>query len=241
MQMNWTEDFKNRVLLNASKAYVIQLDKSKDIKLLQPVYSLNFVNDHFEKSVEMANEYYHHYKIVNVQHTDKQIKGLEFVFIELPKFKPQNRAEKKLQDLWLRFLTEIDELTQEAPEELLADEVIREAMEYMKVAAFTKEQLYAYDQYKIDVLTVRGMFSSIKNEGLAEGRAKGLAEGRTKGLAEGRAEGKAEGLAEGLAEGEAKKAVEIAKNLKSAGVPTDVIAKTTGLSADELNEIFEKN
>ena len=179
MQMNWTESFKSRVLFNASKAYVVQLDKAQTIELLQPVYSLNFVNDSFEKSAEMANEYYHHYKIVNVEHTDKQIKGLEFVFIELPKFKPQNRAEKKLHDLWLRFLTEINEHTKEVPEELLADATIREAMEYMKVAAFTKEQLHAYDQNKIDVLTARGMFSSAKNEGRAEGRAEGLAEGKT--------------------------------------------------------------
>ena len=64
----------------------MQLDKAQDIKLLQPVYALNFVNDKFEKSPEMKDEYYHHYKIVNIKDTEKQIKGLEFVFIELPKF-----------------------------------------------------------------------------------------------------------------------------------------------------------
>ncbi|MDR0543691.1 MAG: Rpn family recombination-promoting nuclease/putative transposase, partial [Dysgonamonadaceae bacterium] len=66
-----------------------------------------------------ANKYYHHYKIVNIAHSDRQIKGLEFVFIEWQKFKPGNRAEKKLHELWLRFLTEINEHTQEAPQELL--------------------------------------------------------------------------------------------------------------------------
>jgi predicted transposase/invertase (TIGR01784 family) len=30
MQMSWTDSFKQRVLLNASKAYVKQLDKAKD-------------------------------------------------------------------------------------------------------------------------------------------------------------------------------------------------------------------
>ena len=62
MQMYWSESFKSRVLLNASKAYIKQLDKAKDFELLQPVYALNFVNDTFEKSLEMKDEYYHYYK-----------------------------------------------------------------------------------------------------------------------------------------------------------------------------------
>ncbi len=43
-----------------------------------------------------------------------------------------------------------------------------------------------------------------------------------------------EGRAEGRAEGERLKTEEIARNLKVNGVPTDVIAKTTGLSEEEI-------
>ena len=164
MQMYWSEAFKKRVLLNASKAYVMQLDKAKDFELLQPVYALNFVNEIFEKDLEMKNEYYHHYKIVNEKHTNKQIKGLEFIFIELPKFKPENRAEKKLHDLWLSFLTNVDEQTKEVPKELLENELTREAVEYMNRAAYTKEQLAAYDKWKIDIMTERGVISEAKKE-----------------------------------------------------------------------------
>ena len=149
MQLFWSESFKSRVLLNASKAYVKQLDKAKNINLLQPVYALNFVNETFEKSPEMEKEYYHHYKIVNIRNTEKQIKGLEFLFIELPKFRPENRAEKKLHELWLRFLTEINESTVEVPSELLKDDHIREAIGYMERAAYTKEQLQTYDKWKL--------------------------------------------------------------------------------------------
>ena len=52
MQMVWSKEFQNRVLFNASKAYVRQLDKSNDYDLLQPVYSLNLVNDIFEPDME---------------------------------------------------------------------------------------------------------------------------------------------------------------------------------------------
>ena len=170
MQMYWSESFKSRVLLNASKAYVMQLDKAEDFELLQPVYALNFVNDTFEKSPEMADEYYHYYKIVNIRNTEKQIKGLEFLFVELPKFTPQNRAEKKLHDLWLRFLTEVNENTREVPKELLDNELTREAVQYMEKAAYTKEQLATYDKWKIAVMSERSALKDAKIEGLMEGK-----------------------------------------------------------------------
>jgi len=169
MQLLWSESFKSRVLLNAAKAYVMQLDKAKEFTLLHPVYALNFVNEKFEKSPEMENEYYHYYKIVNIKDTEKQIEGLEFLFVELPKFKPQNRAEKKLQELWLRFLTEINEMTKEVPRELLENELTREAVGYMEKSAYTKEQLATYDKLRIDVMTER----SIIHDALRKGEAIG--------------------------------------------------------------------
>jgi len=180
MQMYWSESFKSRVLLNASKAYIKQLDKAQDFKLLQPVYALTFVNDTFEKSPEMEYEYYHYYKIVNVKDTEKQIEGLEFLFVELPKFKPQGRVEKKLHELWLRFLTEINESIREVPEELMENEYTREAVGYMEQAAYTKEQLDAYDKWKIDAMTER----SILDDALRKGRTEGREEGREEGRAE---------------------------------------------------------
>lgn len=91
MQMFWTESFKQRVLFNASKAYIKQLEKKQNYSLLQPVYALSLIDDTFEKG---EGNFYHHYKIVNLLDTGKQLKGLEFVFVELPKFKPQKIAEK---------------------------------------------------------------------------------------------------------------------------------------------------
>lgn len=82
MQMYWTDSFKQRVLFNASKAYVKQLDKSQQYSLLQPVYALSLVDDVFD---DKTDNFYHHYQIVNVGNPQEQLKGLEFVFIELPK------------------------------------------------------------------------------------------------------------------------------------------------------------
>ena len=62
MQMTWTESFKKRVLLNASKAYVAQTEAGEPYRLLQPVYALNFVNAPMNIDTE---GYYHHYQLVH--------------------------------------------------------------------------------------------------------------------------------------------------------------------------------
>ena len=45
------------------------------------------------------------------------------------------------------------------------------------------------------------------------------------------------GLEQGRAEGEAQKQREIAKNFKDSGVPLDLIAKNTGLSVEEIENL----
>jgi predicted transposase/invertase (TIGR01784 family) len=152
MQMSWTESFKKRVLLNASKAYVAQTNKGMKYKNLQPVYALNFVNAEFLKDVD---DYYHYYHLVHDKYTDKVIDGLHLIFVELPKFKPQTISERKMQVLWLRFLTEINDRTQEAPAELLENAEVSEALEILERAAFTDAEMRAYDKFWDEVSSLR--------------------------------------------------------------------------------------
>jgi predicted transposase/invertase (TIGR01784 family) len=187
--MYWTDSFTSRVLFNASKAYVKQLKRGRDYTLLQPVYALAFVDDIFEPA--NLSEYYHHYKVVNVKDTGKQIEGLEFIFIELPKFKPGNKGEKKLHELWLSFLN-IQDSSREVPEELLQEADTREALSYLEEGTYTDDEMYLYDKYW-DAVSVE---KTLIADGLAEGEAKGRAEGEAKGLAKGEAKGRAEGEAE---------------------------------------------
>ncbi len=138
MQMIWTDDYKQRVLFNASKAYVHQLETGKGYKFLQPVYSLNLVNGTFSQSTT----YYHDYRIVEVAETQEVIEGLRFIFVELPKFRARNYGEKRMQVLWLRYLTEINEKTREVAPELLADPAIQKALSQVEESAFTEAKCF---------------------------------------------------------------------------------------------------
>lgn len=242
MQMIWSPEFKLRVLFNASKAYVRQMDSGENYHLLQPVYSLNLVNEIFEPELE---GYYHHYKMVHVENSNKVIDGLQLIFVELPKFAPHTYAEKKMQVLWLRYLTEIDEQTLEVPAELLANPDVKKAVDALEKSAFTPAQLLGYEKFW-DIISVektlyysaerRGMTAGLE-KGLVEGLEKGLAEGLEKGLEKGRAEGLEKGLEEGLAEGRKEEKQEIVRNMKSLGIAPEVIAKATGLTLKDIAEL----
>lgn len=230
MQMLWSPEFRERVLFNASKAYVRQLDAGEGYELLQPVYSLNLVNEVFEPALD---GYYHHYAMVHVEHTDHIIDGLQLIFVELPKFTPHTYSEKRMHVLWLRFLTEIGESTRVVPHELLEAPEISKALTVLEESAFTDEELAGYEHFWDGISVEKTLYNSARREGLAEGRA----EGRTEGIVKGKAEGIAEGRAEGLAEGEAKGKRLIAANMKKSGIDPLIIVQCTGLSIEEIERL----
>lgn len=179
MQMLWTDSFKSRVVFNASKTYVKQIDKGEEYKSLEPVYSLNLINENFEPNLE---EYFHHYKIIHTLHNDKIIKGLEFIFIELPKFKTKQYRDKKLQVLWLRFLTEIKDNQEKIDQDFSQSKDINEALELLKESAYSKKELESYDRYWDSISSEKTLIVDAFDEGKIEGEQIGIAKGEQIGL-----------------------------------------------------------
>ena len=212
MQMIWSREFMQRVLFNASKAYVRQLDKNEHYELLQPVYSLNLVNETFEPKMK---SYYHYFSMVNVEKTDKVIDGLHLVFVELPKFTAHTYSEKKMQVLWLRYLTEIDEKTRNVSEDLLDVPEIKKAVEVIEESAYTPAQLEGYETFW-DIIRTEQMHIDVAEK-----------------------KGEARGIAKGKAEGKAEEKIAIAKSLKFKGLAADLIASVTGLSVEEIEKLNE--
>lgn len=242
MQMIWSPEFMQRVLFNSAKAYVRQLKGGEQYELLEPVYSLNLVNEVFEPELK---EYYHYYQLVHVLHTERVIDGLHLVFVELPKFTPHTFTEKRMQALWLRFLTEIQTNTRQAPQDLLADPQIRKALSIVEESAYTDEQLLGYDKFW-DVISVeKTLFYSANRRGMKQGLAQGLAQGIEQGLAQGREQGLAQGIEQGLAqgreqgreEGREQEKIHIAQKMKALGMDTKTIEQVSGLTAEQIEQL----
>jgi predicted transposase/invertase (TIGR01784 family) len=225
MQMKWDDFFYNRILFNGSKAYVRQLERGQNYNLLCPVYTLVILNENFDKK---TREFYHHYQIVNLENTDEVIQGLEFVMIELKKFKPVTVSDRKMMVLWLRFLNEVNEKMTALPAALEKEKDIRRAAELCEYAAYTEEERALYDAYWNMVSLEKSFVESAVKKGEAIGIKKGEAK-----LAEERKK----------TEAERKKAQEdketIVLNLSKEDISVEIISKTTGLTKAQINKILQ--
>lgn len=231
IQIIWSKEFMQRVSFADSKVYMRYPSLSEGIAFYKPVYSLNLVNEIFEPELD---DYYHYYHLVHEEHTDKVIDGLHLVFVELPKFTPHTFTEKKMQVLWLRYLTEIDEKTKEIPAELLANPEIAKAVSEIEESAYTEEELLGYDDFWDAVSVEKTLAGRLERLTKANDDAKEKLKATSSQL-----EATSSQLKE--AEEQLKRAnvekLESAKKLLQAGVSADIVASTLNLSMDEIEKL----
>ena len=141
------------------------------------------------------------------------IDGLHLVFVELPKFTPHTISEKRMQVLWLRYLTEIDGYMETVPHGVLDNPEINKAMEVVEESAYTPEQLLGYDKFWDIIRTENTLYSSGVRQGLEKGMEQGLEKGR-----------KDEKIAN-------------ARKMKSYGLALEMISDITGLTIDEVRDL----
>ena len=235
MQMNWTADFRQRVLFNASKAYVSQLGQSEKYNLLQPVYALNFVNKNFQPD---KDDYYHYYRLVHSQDSGDILEGLHLVFIELPKFKAKNLAEKKMQVLWLRFLTEIDEKAKKAPADLLDNRETCQALEIVEESAYSEAEMLAYDRYWDQVRRDKALIDDLddahaKLDAATAERDAATAERDAATAERDAAVARADAAVEKLRQDK----LQTARKLKAMNLTIEQITEATGLAAGEIAQL----
>ena len=207
MQLNWDTDFMQRVFFNTSKAYVKQLDKGKPFHLLQPVYSLNFVQGDLHKGL---SEWYHPYQLVHIYHTDRIFDGLKIVFAEMEKYEKLAVKGDTKMDLWMRYFTEMKEKTREPSPELLADPDIAKAIGLLEVINYNDVEMELYERYW-DAVSVEATWKGI-----------------------GWRDGEKAGREEGLQEGRADERRRLALNMLAKGFSPDLVAEITGMSEGEI-------
>jgi predicted transposase/invertase (TIGR01784 family) len=206
MQMLWSPSFDKRIVFGASQAYVKQIKPSVNYTELQPVYALALINGVFDHATP---EFYHHYEILNQDNPHEKLRGLEFVLIELPKFKPESKIEKKTQVKWLKYLSQIDERTVAVDPELAQDEEIASALEMVKVAALSAADIELYHDREDKARIEATVIEDAQRQGEVRGEARG----------------------------ELKKALAIAKQLLATDMDIETVANITQLTVIELQAI----
>ena len=243
MQKAKQDNFRDRALYYSSFAVQEQGQKGRENSQpwdyrLSPVYVIGILDFLMDDTSERSG-----HMITKVQLKDDLNEvfnsNLNFIFIEMPKFRKRETELETFMDKWLYAIKNLGRL--EGQPSGLTEAVFKKFFEVAEIAAFSETERYDYEENLKNYNDWFSVMNTAKNEGIAEGRAEGLAEGKAigmqKGRTEGLAEGEAIGIEKGRTEGEAIAKLEMAKNLKSQGVPTDVIAKASGLTTEEIEKL----
>lgn len=220
MQVLNHQGFEKRVLYNAAKNYSVQLTKSDDYHLLNPVIALSIVDfDMFEESDKVVSNFKLIEKDAFIHYSD----DIELVFIELPKFSKNLDELDSLKDKWIYFIQNAGKLDF-VPENI--DKDIKDALGIANEANLSNEELELQRKRKEFIFIQKYSIELAKERGLAEGKE------------DGRKEGLKEGLIEGIGRGELNVHKKIVINANKSGMTVQEICNITGLSEEAVMEIM---
>ena len=244
MQKAKQENFRDRALYYSSFAIQDQGQKGTknntvywDYKL-SPVYVIGILDFVMDDSPEKVD-----HLITKVQLIDDTYevfnKNLNFIFIEMPKFRKEESELETFMDKWLYAIKNLGKLDDKPT--ALTEAIFKRFFEVAEIAAFSKTERYDYEENLKNCNDWFSVMNTAKKDGLEEGEAIGLQKGEAIGLKKGRAEGEAIGLqkgeAIGLQKGETIGILKTAKKMKEEGLDVNVISRLTNLSVDKIEKL----
>ena len=176
MQLIHIPGFINRVVYNACKAYVGQLQSREKYTKLADVVAISICDFEIWPDARQKEQGLPLVPMLSRWHMQEQASGnhgllqVQYAFLELPKL-PQERPRTPGAALWAWLFAHAPELSEVPPD--LAAGPYRAALELADKATFTMEELEAYEKVIAEIVQLEELVEAK----LAEGRKTGLAEG----------------------------------------------------------------
>lgn len=189
---------------------------------LPPIYTIAFLNFCMDDYVGDPN-FKHTVKLMDTETKSVFYDKLTYIYLEMPKFNKTINNLNGYADCWLFVIKNLD-LLNEKPKELrgkVFERFFREA----EIANFQPEERVAYEA---SLKNMRDYLNTLKSAE-EKGEEKGLEKGFEKGVEQ--------GIEIGIEQGAKEKALLIASNLKSFGMPALEIMKATGLTEEEIESL----
>ena len=190
---------------------------------LDGVYFLGVLNFRYEDDELIEHRYLLREATTGKTMTDK----LKFVFIEVEKFSKGVDELATDFDKWLYILKNLSKLLERPA--ALRDRIFSRLFDVAEYASLDNIDKQNYVKAMTTARDTHNQIEYAKKTGLEEGLVKGFEKGR------------AEGLEEGLEKGREDAKQLIAINFLKLGTPSEVVAKATGLSLEEVTKIKESS
>ena len=206
--------YLERILYGVAKAITEHINLGEDYYKVAKVYSISILYFDIGKGEDYV--YHGQNRFIGVHtHDELQVNVRErgAIITKLPAEIFPEYILIRVNEFDKVAVTPMEEWMRYLKEGIISEDTqapgLREARERLRYHAMSKAEQRAYDEHN----TARMIQNDVIDTAKLEGRKEGLAEGRM----------------------ESK--IEIAKNMKLAGIPTDLIAQTTGLTIEKINEI----
>ena len=216
MQKAEQEYFKDRSIYYATAPIREQAPKGKWDYHLEGVYTIGVLNFVFPNNEYPADSYIHEVKLKDTDDNHIFYDKLTFVYLEMPKFNKREDELVTMFDKWMFALRNLSRLLERPA--ALQERVFKRLFDQAEIAQFTPEERREYQESVKDYWDYYSTMKTAHKKGKAEGRAEGLVEGEAKGRAEEKKEN--------------------ARKMKADGMASDLIAKYTGLTVEEVEQLF---
>jgi len=140
MQVEELDGFDKRVQYYTAKQYSSQINKGEDYPQLNQVIFIGILDFVFFAD---DKSYVTRHRTVNVKTQRSSLNGLEYNFIELPKFNKDLKGTKTLIEKWVYFIKNAENLDVMPTD--INDEGLKHAYEDADKHLWTKDELDAYD------------------------------------------------------------------------------------------------
>ena len=165
MQVEKDRDFAKRSLYYTSKAYVSQIDKAQNYRLLQKVYFIGILNF----SIFQNSDYISRHLILDTKTLKQEVGDFDFTFIELSKFNKDISNINTIADKWIYFIKNASSF------ELIPDQ-FQDTKEFLE--AFDIAHRYTWTKEEDDLYEYISMNEGIKENSIITAREEGKEEGK---------------------------------------------------------------
>ena len=246
MQVVEKSDMIERILYYWARLYCSGIKEGEEYKKLEDTIVILIADYEIKQLNELKchTEWKIKELIENVILTDK----LDIHIIELPKIKGLDKTEKDKLMEWLIFLNNPND---ERLEKIMVEnKAIKEAVEKLELMSNDREIRRIAELREKAVRDEKATYSKGVEDGTEQGIKKGIEQGIKKGIEQGIKQGKEQGRIEGIEigieqgkeegrnEGKEIEKKQIAKNLLNIGLSVEQIAKSTGLTTEEIEKLI---